>query len=281
VEKIMKTRKLILALAATAAIAFGPQLAHAACSGDACNFVSFDGKTLTNKDPQLKISVGVCSLDASGRCGPAGRGYTLDPKTSQAVVMSGPVGVRFADFIGARPVPGPKPADKAPVDKALVDKVTVTNGGQVPLKIVILDMGKVDIGRTPNYATGSVDIKLNRGVAKYHWEAFTPGAVEPCQVVHDVTVSAITAQCQQPHPKLPDAAHQLVTRPVSADSGLRWAEQCRTDGTGGPTACCERQRKAEPYCMQQPLDRSSSSDCEAAETLCRQTQRSSLKPSER
>jgi hypothetical protein len=274
----MKIRIFILALAATAAIAFGPRLAHAACTGDACNLVSFDGKTLTNKDPQLKIVVGVCLVvRATGSCvnSPHIFDYPLDPKASQSV--AGPphaVEVRSAKFVGTRPVPGP-----TPVDKALVDKVTVTNGGQVPLKVVILDMGKVDIGRTPNYETGSVDIKLRRGVAKYHWEAFTPGAVEPCQVVHDETKSSITAQCQ--HAKIPDAAHQLVTRPVSADSGLRWAEKCRADGAGGPTACCERQRKAEPYCMQQPQDRSSSADCEAAESMCRQSQRTSLKPSER
>src|SRR5262249_55836901 len=132
------------------------------------------------------------------------------------------VKLRTAKFIPYQSpsTPGPKPVDKAVVDKALVDKalvdkVTVTNSGQVPLKVVILDMGKVDIGRTPNYETGSVDIKLKRGVPKYHWEAFTPGAVEPCQVVHDETRTSITAQCQQA--KAPDAAHQLVTRPVSAD----------------------------------------------------------------
>jgi hypothetical protein len=33
--------------------------------------------------------------------------------------------------------------------------------------------------------------------------------------------------------------------------------------------------------MQQPQSHSSSGDCAAAETLCRQSQRTSLKPSER
>ena len=118
----MKIRIFILALAATAAIASGPQLAHASCGGDACNFISFDGKTLTNKDPQLKIAVGACRLDAKGICDPRMIFvWTVDPKTSQtAKDAKYGVEVRSAYFKGVRPV--------------LVDKVTVTNGGQVPLR---------------------------------------------------------------------------------------------------------------------------------------------------
>jgi hypothetical protein len=277
VEKIMKTRTFILALATGVAIASGPQLAHA-CIGDACSFITFGaGSTVDNAHRTNAVVVGLCAIVARGDCGPSPRIEELNIQPMQRKEL--PPGLRSVFLRTAKLIPNQSTPGPKPMDKTLVDKVTVTNGGQVPLKVVILDMGKVDIGRTPNYETGSVDIKLRNGVAKYHWEAFTPGAVEPCQVVHDETKSAITAQCQRP--KVPDAAHQVVTRPVSADSGLRWAEQCRTDGTGGPTACCERQRKAEPYCMQQPQDRSSSADCAAAETLCRQSQRTSLKPSGR
>jgi hypothetical protein len=214
----MKTRRYILALATAVAIASGPQLAHAQCSGDACSFITFGaGSTVDNAHRTNAVVVGLCVIVPRGDCGPSPRIEELNIQPMQRKEL--PPGLRSvflrtAKFIPNQSTPGPKP-----VDKALVDKVTVTNGGQVPLKVVILDMGKVDIGRTPNYATGSVDIKLTRGVAKYHWEAFTPGAVEPCQVVHDETKSAITAQCQRPHPKLPDAAHMPVTTPMSADLG--------------------------------------------------------------
>jgi hypothetical protein len=172
--------------------------------------------TVDNAHQTNAVVVGLCVILPRGDCGPSPRIEELNVQPMQRKEL--PPGLRSvvlrtAKFIPNQSTPGPKPVDKAPGDKALapadkavVDKVTVTNGGQVPLKVVILDMGKVDIGRTPNYETGSVDIKLRRGVAKYHWEAFTPGAVEPCQVVHDETRSAITAQCQRPHPKLPGAA---------------------------------------------------------------------------
>jgi len=209
VEKIMKTRTFILGLATAGAIVSGPQLAHA-CYGDACTSVAFSGgSTVTNAHRTRAVVIGLCALQARGDCGPSPRieELKLQPMERKELPQGlRNVEMRTANFMPDLSTPGPKPADKAPVDKALVDKVTVTNGGQVPLKVVILDMGKVDIGRTANYETGSVDIKLRRGVPKYHWEAFTPGAVEPCQVVHDETRSAITAQCQRPHPKPAAAA---------------------------------------------------------------------------
>jgi len=231
----MKTRTFILALATAVAIASAPQLAHA-CYGDACTSVSFTGgSTITNAHRTQAVVIGLCVLQARGDCGPSPRieELKLQPMERKELPQGlRNVEMRSAKFIAHQSTPGPKPVDKAPgdkasapVDKALVDKVTVTNGGQVPLKVVILDMGKVDIGRTPNYETGSVDIKLRRGVAKYHWEAFTPGAVEPCQVVHDETRSAITAQCQRPHPKLPDATQTPVTTPVSADAASHAIEE--------------------------------------------------------
>jgi hypothetical protein len=224
VEKIMKTRTFVLVIATAVAIASGPQLAHA-CYGDACTSVSFTGgSTVTNAHRTRAVVIGLCPLQARGDCGPSPRIEELKLQPMERKEL--PQGLRNVEMRTAKFMPdlsttGPKPADKAPGDKALVDKVTVTNGGQVPLKVVILDMGKVDIGRTPNYETGSVDIKLNRGVAKYHWEAFTPGAVEPCQVVHDETRSAITAQCQRPQPKLPAAAK------IAGESDAAWEENSK------------------------------------------------------
>src|SRR5690349_6841066 len=197
VEKTTKNRSIILGLATAGPLVSEPQLAHA-CYGDACTSVAFSGgSTVTNAHRTRAAVIGLCAPQARGDCGPSPRieELKLQPIERKELPQGlRHVAMRTAHFMQDLSTPGPKPADKAPVDKALVDKVTVTNGGQVPLKVVILDMGKVDIGRTANYETGSVDIKLRRGVPKYHWEAFTPGAVEPCQVAHDVTRSAITAQ---------------------------------------------------------------------------------------
>jgi hypothetical protein len=264
----MKTHKIIVVLAATVAMACVPHLAHASCSGDACNFVAFDGKAITNKDPQLKVDVSGCFIDAGTTCPnhPVTFGYTIDPKASQPVIWSGraviKIDIQKATFIGTRPVLGPN----------LMEKVTVTNGGQVPLKVVILDTSFVDIGRTADYQTGSFDIRLKHGVAKYHWEVFTPGAVEPCDKRRNITTDAITVQCQRP--RAPDAAHMPVTMPVTETSGTAWAEKCKAGGPGGPAeTCCAKLRRAEPYCMQQPPLPGSAAECEAAEQLCRTTAR--------
>jgi hypothetical protein len=80
-----------------------------------------------------------------------------------------------------------------------ISKVQVNNAGSTPLKVVILtaDGNFVDIGRTPDYKTGSFSIDLKQKVSKYHWEVFAPGAVEPCQKLRDETSSSITVQCQR------------------------------------------------------------------------------------
>lgn|SRR5262249_19448061 len=270
----MKTRERIFALATAVAIAFGPQLAQAACSGDACSFLTYDGTTLTNTDRQNKMVVGVCFIGDNGSCGNPAKivEYTVEPLGHELVSKRQAVEVRSAKFIGRRWVPGPNKL----MDKVFLDKVTVTNGGQVPLKVVILDSGLADIGHTPDHKTGRFDIPLTKGVDKYTWEVFTPGAGAPCQRVRDETKFSITVQCQGA--KIPDAAQKPVTMPVSADSGRRWAEKCRAGGAGGPIeACCTRQRTAEPYCMQQPQSSSSSSDCAAAEQLCRTSLKSAVR----
>ena len=187
----MMTRKFIVAFAAAVAMASVPQTAHASCTGDACNFVTFDGTSFFNKDPQLKIQVFGCFIDSGTSCpsNPITFGFTIDPKGSQPAMLGRhylKIDLQKANFIGTRPVLGPD----------LMQKVSVTNDGQVPLKVVILDTGLADIGRTPDYKTGTFDITLKRGVAKYHWEVFAPGAKEPCQVGHDETRSSITVHCK-------------------------------------------------------------------------------------
>lgn len=196
----MITRKFPFVLATAVAMAAMPQIAHASCKGDACNFVFFDGKNLTNKDPQLKIQVFGCFILETGTCGNLTFGYTIDPKASQPVYASslGPdikLDIRTAAFVGTRPTSGPTPATLGPY---LLEKVAVTNSGQVPLKVVVLDSGLVDIGRTSDYKTGSFSIQLKKGVVKYHWQVFAPGAKEPCQQQRDETKSSISVQCQRP-----------------------------------------------------------------------------------
>ena len=74
VEKTMKTRTFILALATAVAIASGPQLAHAQCSGDACSFISFTGgSTVTNAHRTNAVVVGLCVILTRGDCGPSPR----------------------------------------------------------------------------------------------------------------------------------------------------------------------------------------------------------------
>jgi hypothetical protein len=269
----MKTHQFIVALAATVAMAMVPQLALASCTGDACNFISYDGKAITNKDPQLKIQVSGCIIDdalTACRSNATTFGFTIDPKANQPIIWSGHSGyikldIQKATFIGSRPVLGPD----------LMKKVSVTNGGSVPLKVVILDAGFADIGRTPDYKTGSFDVTLKKGVAKYLWEVFMPGAVEPCQKKRDETKDTITVQCQAANvpAKVPDAAHMPVTRPVTETSGAQWAENCKVKDASFSVmeACCTRHRTAEPYCMQDPQH--PPKDCAAAELLCQQSVR--------
>jgi hypothetical protein len=115
-------------------------------------------------------------------------------ETCQTIVKADPGLKADQDKAAAKPTPDNVSA-KAAADN--ISTVTVNNDGKVPLKVVILDMGKYDIGRTPDYELGSMPpITLKQKVAKYHWEVFAPGAKEPCQVGHDETRSSITVHCQ-------------------------------------------------------------------------------------
>jgi hypothetical protein len=119
--EIMKTRTFMLALAATAAIASGPQLAHAACSGDACNSLSFDGVTVTNKDWKNGMVIGVCFAEHNGpnygTCGNSPRieEFTLAPQSSvqvrtrQLEIRKVTVELRTAKFIPSLSAPRTSP----------------------------------------------------------------------------------------------------------------------------------------------------------------------------
>jgi hypothetical protein len=121
VEKIMKTRALILTLAVTAAIASGPQVAHAACSGDACNSLSFDGVTVTNNDWKNGMVIGVCFAEHNapnyGTCGNSPRieEFNLAPRSSvqvrtrQLEIRKVAVEVRSAKFIASQSTPRTSP----------------------------------------------------------------------------------------------------------------------------------------------------------------------------
>jgi hypothetical protein len=163
------------------------------------------------------------------------------------------------------------PGLKADLDKATADNistVTVNNDGKVPLKVVILDMGKYDIGRTPDYKLGDMPpITLKQKVSKYHWEVFAPGAQEPCQVGHDETRSSITVHCQPS--KAEEKPATPVSLPLPVEIGKKWADKCLPNGDGGAMGtCCSRQRRAEASCTQQPVLNPAASNCDMAEKSC-------------
>jgi hypothetical protein len=113
VEKIMKTRTFVLALATAVAIASGPQLAHAACSGDACNYVYFTDKTaFKNTHRTNTMVIGLCVLDNHGSCGNSPRIEELNIQPMQSKELpkwmwTSNVELRFAKFIPDRSTPGP------------------------------------------------------------------------------------------------------------------------------------------------------------------------------
>jgi hypothetical protein len=192
--------------------------------------------------------------------------------TCQTIVKADP-GVK-ADLDKAK-------ADKEKADKAKADTaaagvltVTVNNTGKIPLKVVILDMSKNDIGRTPDYKTGSIPpITLKQNVTKYHWEVFAPGDVEPCQIGHDETKSSITVQCQRS--KAEEKPPITLPRLIS-DLSTKWVDKCAPDGgpfgAGGAVAtCCSRQRRAEAACQTAPGTLDSSGSCNVAERTCQET----------
>jgi hypothetical protein len=158
-----------------------------------------------------------------------------------------------------------------------VEAVTVNNAGKIPLKVVILDMGKYDIGRTPDYKLGSIPaITLNKPVTKYHWEVFAPGDQEPCQIGHNETNSSITVQCQHSKTEEKPPLQPIALPKLISDLTTKWEDKCAPSGgpfgAGGAVAtCCSRQRRVEAACQTAPgtLDRSSS--CDVAEHTCQET----------
>src|SRR5262249_36541893 len=140
--------------------------------------------------------------------------------------------------------------------------------GKVPLKVVILDAAKsTELGRTPGHMTGSFVIELSRRVGKYHWEAFALGETEPCQKQRDETRPAITVHCDSTK-----TSEKPQTRSAATAAGGIWANQCNTNGFGGPKeTCCARLKLAEPTCRQAPglPPGVANPECDTAEQLCR------------
>ena len=135
------------------------------------------------------------------------------------------------------------------------DKISVTNGGKMPLKIVILDADKFkEIGRSgSDFKKGSFDVPIKPAATKYHWEAFRPGDLEPCQKKRDETAGSISVGCDLPSSV--KTAHE------------RWGGICVPTGAGGPIAtCCKRQRAADKFC--QTTDVASTAICNVDEKLC-------------
>jgi hypothetical protein len=139
------------------------------------------------------------------------------------------------------------------------DKISVTNNGKMPLKVVILDADKFkEIGRSGNdFKKGSFDVPLKPGATKYHWQAFRPGDVEPCQKKRDETIGSISVGCD-----LPNALKGVWTR---------WAGICVPTGAGGPIAtCCKRQRDADDYCKTHKDSKESSELCDTDQKFCQE-----------
>jgi hypothetical protein len=131
------------------------------------------------------------------------------------------------------------------------DKISVNNKGKMPLKVVILDADKFkEIGRSGNdFKKGSFDVSLKPAATKYHWQAFRPGDLEPCEKKRDETSGSISVGCDLPS--------------AWKNAGTRWAGQCVPTGAGGPMAtCCKRQRDAQKICKDIPQD------CDEQEKIC-------------
>jgi hypothetical protein len=285
VKKDFRTmRKLAVFLATT--IALVPQIANA-CTGSACSSYTYANKQFKNNDRDLKIHITGCVIQSGGTCG-----YTLinfdifvEPqRTSNLNNVPASLGsnvkvdVKTAAFVGAlqqphvATVPPPPTSGPGTLITQEFSTVTVNNTGKMPLKVVILDMGKIDIGRTPDYKSGSLPpITLKMPVSKYHWEVFAPGDVEPCQIGHDETKSSITVGCQRSKAdeKLPIALPRLIL-------GTKWVDKCAPAGgpfgAGGAVAtCCSRQRRAEAACQATPGTLDNSGSCDVAERTCQET----------
>jgi hypothetical protein len=207
------TRELSFVLATTAAIAAVPQIAHASCSGgDACLKVTFANNKFTNTDKVRPIRVTGCFLQANGSCAASANfDITIDFNSSKSVTPPPALGsnvkvdVKTAAFVGGLTQPHTATIPAAPTSGpgTLITQefstVTVNNTGKIPLKVVILDMGRNDIGRSTDYKLGSIPpITLKKPVSKYHWEVFAFNAKVPCQIGHDETKSSFDVQCQPP-----------------------------------------------------------------------------------
>jgi len=269
-----RTGFLIIATAAlTGAI---PGVAHASCSGSACSAFSFDGSRFTNKDKVYMIQLKGCFIQKSGTCGspPVTFDILIDPNSTKSVSAPSSLGsnvkvdVQSASFAGELKRPHVQTLPNGNTDLVEPKAIKVTNDGKVPLKVVILDAVKFsELGRTPDYKTGTFVVDLNQHVSKYHWEVFAPGDKEPCQKLRDETKPAITVHCD--HTK---ESEKLPPLPMEAKVGGIWAEKCNVNGAGGPKdTCCARLRMAEPHCKQPPGFPPSvaTGECDTAEQMCR------------
>jgi hypothetical protein len=75
-------------------------------------------------------------------------------------------------------------------------EVTVKNDGKLPLKVVILNKDFGEVGRTSDFITDTVTLKLDpKKKSAYHWEAFARGDPVPCATQQNVSTSSITVHC--------------------------------------------------------------------------------------
>jgi hypothetical protein len=271
------THKITFVLATAIAISATPQIAHASCSGQACSSFSYENGKFTNKDRVVPIRLKGCYIKSGSACAspPANFDVTIDADSSKPVSpptgygSAAKVDVSDAQFIPSQRSHVPS-VPSGNTDLVEPKAIKVTNGGKIPLKVVILDAVKFsEIGRTPDYKIGSFDLELTQHVSKYHWEVFAPGDKEPCQKQRDETKPAITVRCD--HTK---ESEKLPPLPVAATVGSVWADQCNTNGAGGAKGtCCARLRMAEPHCRLPPgwppgVAGEAGAECDTAEKMC-------------
>jgi len=150
------------------------------------------------------------------------------PKAPANAKVDFKLDIKTVNFVGA---PAPAQGNAAATAAAgTIKTVHVDNNGKMPLKVVILQEQKFsELGRTPDFKKGSFDVDLKTPVAKYHWEVFRPGDLEPCMKKRDETSASISPKCD-----LPSGLKSF---------GQQWAGKCVPTGAGGPMAtCCARQR---------------------------------------
>jgi hypothetical protein len=132
-----------------------------------------------------------------------------------------------------------------------ISKVTGTVGGDIPLKVVILSAdGRFrDIGRTPDYKTGSFSIDLKEKVSKYHWEVFAPKDVEPCDKKRDEIKSSINVKCLHSKVEEKQATIHPSPSPTAAptDSQRNVAVQTCTDDARDARGRCPQQGSGQQH----------------------------------